>query len=91
VSIDRPPAPDARPEILSAVSFEKTPLLEIGVKANEILAAGWEYRTTHPDRWTVTFSKRCDPGTEPHEAEAELAAIMADYWVSAEELSPPTT
>ncbi len=74
--------------IYTAVSFEKTPLLEIGPKANEILQLGWVYYERVPHRWCAKFHKDFPEGTPAAQAENEVAEIMGDYYVTAEELSP---
>lgn len=68
--------------IYTIVSFEKTPLREIGGKANEILALGWKHEETLPDHWTVKFSKAVGPDVVPATADDEIKSVMGDYWIA---------
>ena len=64
---------------LAAVSFEKTPLLEISVKAAAIEALGWREYDRLPHRWIVKYEKVVAQADSP--PEDELANVMDDYWV----------
>jgi hypothetical protein len=48
-------------QVTTVVSFVGTPFLDIGPKANEILALGWKFQEMLPDRWTVIFTKMVGP------------------------------
>ena len=71
--------------IFAAVSFARVPLDEITSKAAEIRAAGWSSGSvaeSRGDPWAQTFSKVVpEEGDDP---EAELRAIMGDYWLDAD-------
>ncbi len=64
---------------LAAVSFEKTPLLEISVKAAAIEALGWREYSRLPQRWVVKYEKVVAQADSP--LADELASVMGDYWV----------
>lgn len=66
--------------VYTIVSFEKTPLEEIGVKANAILSLGWRHEQTLPDHWTAKFSKSIGPKDPSATADDEIKAVMGDYW-----------
>jgi hypothetical protein len=64
---------------LAVVSFEKTPLFEISVKAAAIEALGWrEYDRLHQG-WIVKFEKVGARADSP--SRDELPGVMGDYWV----------
>ena len=65
--------------VLAAVSFEKTPLLEISVKAAAIEALGWREYSRLPQRWIVKYEKVVAQTDSPFAD--ELANVMDDYWV----------
>ena len=67
--------------VYTLVRFDKTPLIEMGQKAQGILALGWEYEERLPDRWTVKFSKAVGPDAASATADDEIKALMGDYWV----------
>jgi hypothetical protein len=62
------------------VSFIAVPLIEIGPKATAILALGWRYEETLPEKWTVKFSKLIPPDAESATADQEIRELMGDYW-----------
>lgn len=64
---------------LAAVSFEKTPLLEVSVKAAAIEALGWHEYSRLPQRWIVKYEKVVAQADSP--LADELASVMGDYWV----------
>ncbi len=66
--------------LLNAVSFEKTPLVEISVKAAAIEALGWTEYDRLPHRWIVKYEKVVAQG-DSHPAGNELEQLMGDYWV----------
>ena len=61
------------------VSFEKTPLLEISVKAAAIEALGWSEYDRLPHRWIVKYEKAVAHADRP--PADELKDTMDDYWV----------
>ncbi|MGD0272507.1 MAG: hypothetical protein ABSB96_02080 [Gaiellaceae bacterium] len=65
---------------ISGVSFAKAPLDEISGKAAEILALGWKESGLRGDPWAVSFEKVFPDTTT--DAEAELRAVMGDYWMT---------
>lgn len=67
--------------IFAAVSFESTPLMEIGPKANEILKRGWEFYEKLPNRWVAKFRKDFPDGTPAQVGNDELREIMGNLWV----------
>lgn len=64
---------------LAVVSFEKTPLLEISVKAAAIEALGWSEYDRLPHRWIVKYEKSVAHADRP--VADELEDVMGDYWV----------
>ena len=64
---------------LAVVSFEKTPLLEISVKAAAIEALGWSEYARLPHRWIVKYEKVVAHADTP--PGNELEDLMGDYWV----------
>jgi hypothetical protein len=64
---------------LAAVSFEKTPLLEVSVKAAAIEALGWSEYDRLPHRWIVKYEKVGARADSP--PDDELEGVMGDYWV----------
>jgi hypothetical protein len=71
--------------MFAGVSFVKTPLAEIGELAERIAARGWQETGERGDPWAAEFRKDF-PETESAGADAELAEIMGDYWMSADEM-----
>ncbi len=70
--------------VYAAVSFWKTPLVEISAKAGAIEALGWrEYQRGDP--WTLMYGKDFDED-ELDDAEAELRDVMGDLWLSSDEI-----
>jgi hypothetical protein len=67
--------------VYTLVSFFGTPLIEVGEKANQILALGWQFEELLPDRWTAKFSKDVDPNVPSASADDEIKDVMGDYWV----------
>ena len=61
------------------VSFEKTPLLEISVKAAAIEALGWSEYARLPHRWIVKYEKAVAHADRP--PTDELKDVMGNYWV----------
>ncbi len=64
---------------LAVVSFERTPLLEVSVKAAAIDALGWREYARLPQRWIVRYEKVVAQADAPRGD--ELEAVMGDYWV----------
>ena len=71
---------------LAAVSFERTPLLEISVKAAAIEALGWREYDRLPHRWIVKYEKVVAQADRP--PDDELANVMDDYWVDPSDIPP---
>jgi hypothetical protein len=65
--------------VLAAVSFERTPLLEISHKVAAIEALGWQEYDRLPHRWIVKYEKVVGRGDTPDGD--ELADVMGEYWV----------
>ncbi len=72
--------PTAVKAVYTLVNFAKTPLPEIGVKGNAILALGWRHEE-RLDNWTVKFSKDVPEEVESATADGEVKELMGDYWV----------
>lgn len=68
-------------EVITAVSFAKTPLGEISKKAEQIRALGWK-EDRRGDPWAVTYRKWVPRGVD---AEAELRDVMGDYYLTPED------
>jgi hypothetical protein len=66
----------------AAVSFARVPLNEIGAKAREIEALGWE-EESRGDPWAVVYRKVVAEGED---SQAVLRGVMGAYWLTAEEL-----
>ena len=69
----------------AAVSFEKTPLLEISVKAAAIDALGWREYDRLPRRWIVKYEKVGAQVDAPRVD--ELEEVMGDYWVAPSDIA----
>jgi hypothetical protein len=67
--------------LLIGVSFVKTPLAEISAKTAAIEALGWRPRD-RGDPWVVSYFK--DFATDLAASDAEVRAVMGDYWVDAD-------
>lgn len=70
--------------LLTAVSFEKTPLIEVSVKAAAIDALGWHEYARLPHRWIVKYEKIVAQTDTPVGDELEM--VMGDYWVDPSDL-----
>jgi len=69
--------------LIAAVSFARTPLEEISAKVEQIKALGWREREDgRGDPWAASFTKDVPEG-EP-DPEAELRAVMGEYWLDAD-------
>jgi hypothetical protein len=68
--------------VYTIVSFWGTPFIEIGEKANQILALGWKFEELLPDRWTAKFSKDVDPSVPSATLDDEIKEVMGSYWVA---------
>src|SRR6476659_8868033 len=64
---------------LALVSFEKTPMLDISVKAAAIAALGWSEYDRLAHRWIVKYEKVVAHADSP--PVDELKDVMGDYWV----------
>lgn len=83
------PSPDVK-TIYADVSFMSTPLIEIGPKAQEILALGWTWEKSLPEHWLARFSKDINESEASADPVAELKAVMGDYWYEPQgHLMPP--
>ncbi len=71
--------------LLTPVSFEKTPLVEISAKAAAIEALGWREYDRLPHRWIVKYEKVVAQGGS-HTGDGELEMLMGDYWVDSAEI-----
>jgi hypothetical protein len=69
-------------EMLVGVSFARTPVAEISAKANAIQELGWR-EDKRGDPWVVAYRKVIPAGQDP---EAEIRAVMSDYWLTAEDV-----
>jgi hypothetical protein len=67
--------------VYTIVSFERTPLIEIGERANAILALGSRHDETLSDHWTVKFSKDVPEDVASPTADDDIKAVMGDYWI----------
>lgn len=72
--------------IYTAVSFERTPVPEIGPKWMELHSLGWEWQENLPHRWIARFVKQVPHSVTAGQAEAEVRDVMDPYYVSADEL-----
>lgn len=72
--------------LITAVSFERTPVPEIGPKWMELHALGWEWQENLPPRWIARFKRVYPDSHAAKGAEAEVQRVMGDYYVSADEL-----
>lgn len=71
-------------EVFCGVSFARTPFAEISAKAAQIEALGWTHDDeTRGNPWVATFSKSF-PMDESTDHEAEIRAVMGDYWIDAD-------
>jgi hypothetical protein len=69
-------------EMLVRVSFARTPAAEISAKANAIQELGWR-EDKRGDPWVVAYRKVVAEGQDP---EAEIRAVMSDYWLTADDI-----
>jgi hypothetical protein len=69
-------------EVLVGVSFARTPVAEISAKANAIQELGWR-EDKRGDPWVVAYRKVIPEGQN---AEAEIRAVMGDYWLSDDDI-----
>jgi hypothetical protein len=69
-------------EMLVGVSFARTPVAEISAKANAIQELGWR-EDKRGDPWVVAYRKVISEG---HDPEAEIRAVMGDYWLTADDI-----
>ena len=71
--------------VFAVVSFEKTPLLEISVKAAAIDALGWSEYDRLPRRWIVKYENVGSHVDAPRVD--ELQDVMGDYWVDPSDIA----
>lgn len=70
--------------LIAAVSFARTPLQELSAKVEQIKALGWREREDgRGDPWAASFAKDVSED-EARNGEAELRAVMGDYWLDAD-------
>ena len=75
--------------VYTRVSFEGTPITEIGIKANEILALGWRYEESLTDHWIASFSKDVEEAASSRNADDEIKTVMGDYWIDMSKAPKP--
>ena len=69
--------------MIVGVSFARTPLEEVSGKVEELKALGWHERENgRGDPWAASFVKDL-PEDRAGDAEAEICAVMGDYWLNA--------
>jgi len=73
--------------VLGVASFERTPLLEISVKAAAIEALGWTEYARLPQRWIVKYEKVV-AGFGTDSDTDELANVLGEFWVPPSEIPP---
>jgi hypothetical protein len=72
--------------VFTAVSFAKVPFIEIGRYAQEILNSGWTWSRNDVDGIYHFYKDFQDTPSAMEDAENEIAEIMGEYYIGAEEL-----
>jgi hypothetical protein len=66
------------------VSFAKTPVNEIGSKAEALRALGWR-EGERGDPWAISYFKSLRE-SQTDRAEDEVRGVMGEHWLSADEI-----
>jgi hypothetical protein len=70
-----------------AVSFERTPPVEIGARAAALEARGWIWLENRPVNWIARVVKDFSDDTSSLQAENDIKEVMGQYYLPLSELA----